>query len=267
MAIITLTTDFGPGPFAGIMKGVILGIHPEARLVDLCHQVPPHEVRFGAVVLEQALETFPPGTVHLAVVDPGVGTERLPICVQSLGRFFVGPDNGLFTPALLADPGAKTWRLDNSDLFRHPVSRTFHGRDIFAPVAAHLALGLDPEKLGPRQKTPRLLDWPQPSQSANELTGIVTGEDSFGNLATNLPRRLVHGFLDGDPGVFKLGGFATIQGISHTYGQGEKGAPLALFNSLDRLEFALNQGNLRHRLGFDPGRAYGQTVRVTRVKH
>jgi S-adenosylmethionine hydrolase len=259
--IITLTTDFGPSPFPGLMKGVILGICPEAQLVDLSHAVAAQDVRQGALVIEQALEVFPFGTVHLGVVDPGVGTSRRPIAVAALGMFFVGPDNGLFTPALLADPQAKVFELTDESLFRQPVCATFHGRDVFAPVAAHLAKGLDPSKLGPLVRDPVTLTWPQPKMENGVLLGSVLSSDSFGNLDTNLPRALVEEFLAGRRAEVSLGAMK-IRGIQHAYGQTSNGQPLALFNSMDRLELAINQGNLYARLAPERGSAFGLAVEV-----
>ncbi len=260
--LVTLTSDFGPGPYPGMMKGVILGICPRAVLVDLSHQVPPQAVRAGALVLEQGLGVFPPGTVHLAVVDPGVGTGRRPICLAALDMFFVGPDNGLFTPVLLADPRARAFHLARSRYFRHPVSDTFHGRDIFAPVAAHLARGLDPARLGPAVDDPVLLDWPRPRQENEELKGMVWTADSFGNLGTNLPRELVEEFLAGRPARVYLGDLV-IKGISRAYGQVPPGEPLALYDSSGRLELALNQGDLCAHLGLKRAGVYGREVVVT----
>ena len=205
--IITLTTDFGPGPHAGLMKGVILSlVTDDVHLVDLSHAVPAQNVRAGALFLEMALGLFPAGTVHLAVVDPGVGTERRPVCVQAAGQLWVGPDNGLFTPAYLADPGAQTYLLAREDLFRRPISHTFHGRDIFAPAAAHLAMGRDPAELGPMIDDPVLLEWPEPSLEDGALRGVVLGADGFGNLGTNLKRDMVRDFLAGRPALVRLGG-------------------------------------------------------------
>ncbi len=259
--IVTLTTDFGPSPFPGLMKGVLLGICPEARLVDLSHAVPAQDVRAGALVIEQALKVFPPGTVHLGVVDPGVGTTRRPIAAASLGMFFVGPDNGLFTPALLADPGSQVYELTETSVFRQPVCATFHGRDVFSPVAARLALGMDPAQLGPLVDDPVLLTWPQPKMEEGVLWGSVLSADSFGNLDTNLPRTTVEGFLVGRRAEVRLGTMRVI-GIQNAYGQASDGQPLALYNSMDRLELAINQGNLYSRIAPDRGSAFGLAVEV-----
>ncbi|HET8575537.1 MAG TPA: SAM-dependent chlorinase/fluorinase, partial [Methylomirabilota bacterium] len=147
--IITLTTDFGSrDPFVGVMKGVILGICPAARLVDLSHEVSPQDVLEGALMLESSARFFPPGTIHLAVVDPGVGSRRRGLAVSAAGQCFVGPDNGLFT-ATLEEPGWVAVSLENPAYRLTQVSGTFHGRDIFAPAAAHLACGVALERLGP----------------------------------------------------------------------------------------------------------------------
>jgi S-adenosylmethionine hydrolase len=259
--IITLTTDFGPSPFPGLMKGVMLGICPQASLVDLSHAVSAQDVRAGALVIEQALKVFPPGTVHLGVVDPGVGTARRPIAVAALDMFFVGPDNGLFTPALMADEDAKIYELASAGLFRQPVCASFHGRDVFSPVAAHLAGGLDPAELGPLVSDPVLLTWPQPREEDGVLSGAVLSADSFGNLDTNLTRALVEDFLVGRRAEVRLGSMRVI-GVQHTYGMADNGQPLALYNSMDRLELAINHGSLYARIAPDRGSAFGLAVEV-----
>lgn len=261
-AIVTLTSDFGPGLFVGLMKGVILGICPRARLVDLEHGLAPQDVRAGALVLEAAWGVFPAGTVHLAVVDPGVGTSRRGLALKALGQFWVGPDNGLFTPVWLADPQARAWELAEPSFFRQPVSQTFHGRDVFAPVAAHLAAGLDPARLGEPLLDPVLLDWPRPFERGLELVGQVLGADRFGNLLTNLGRAQVEAFLRNRPALVRLAGL-TVRGLSPAYGQAPPGAVLALFNSQERLELALNQGDLCGHLGLEASGVYGMEVIVS----
>ena len=260
-AIITLTSDFGPGVFVGLMKGVILGICPKARLVDLDHNVPPQDVRAGALVLEQALGVFPQGTVHLAVVDPGVGGARKAFVLQAAGCFWVGPDNGLFTPILAHDPEARAWEISDSAVLRSPVSHTFHGRDIFAPAAAHLALGRDPASLGPEVKDPVRLEWPLPRLEKGALTGQVLGADSFGNLGTNLERRAVEDFLSGRVARVRMAG-AIVKGLSPSYDAAPPGQVVAVFNSQERLELAVSQGSLLARLGLEPGNERGLEVRV-----
>ncbi|MBI5521840.1 MAG: SAM-dependent chlorinase/fluorinase [Desulfarculus sp.] len=259
--IITLTSDFGPGLFVGLMKGVILSLCPSARLVDLEHGIAAQDVRAGALALEAALGVFPAGTVHLAVVDPGVGTSRRGLALKALGQFWVGPDNGLFTPVWLADPQTQGWELTEPAYFRQPVSQTFHGRDVFAPVAARLATGLDPARLGPPLTGPVLLDWPRPYARGPELVGQVLGADCFGNLLTNLGRAQVEAFLAGRPALVRLAGLE-VRGLSAAYGQAPSGVPLALFNSQQRLELALNQGDLRGHLGLEAAEVYGLEVTV-----
>jgi len=259
--IITLTSDFGPGPYVGLMKGVILGLCPKAYLVDLEHGLAPQDVLAGALVLEQAIGIFPPGTVHLAVVDPGVGTGRRPLVVEGAGARWVGPDNGIFTPVFLADPQAKAYEISDESLFREPLSATFHGRDIFAPAAAALAAGRDPATLGPLVSDPVRLDWPRPRRDGEALVGQVLMADCFGNLMTNLSRAEVEEFLGGLTALISMAGGA-VEGISTTYGQSEPGKLLALFNSQGHLEMAVNQGSFLERLGLKPGNERGLEVRV-----
>lgn len=259
--IITLTSDFGPGPYVGFMKGVILGLCPKAYLVDLEHGLAPQDVLAGALVLEQAIGVFPQGTVHLAVVDPGVGTGRRPLVVQGAGGCWVGPDNGIFTPVYLADPQARAYEISDASLFRQPLSATFHGRDIFAPAAAALAAGRDPASLGPLVSDPVRLDWPRPRCDGEALVGQVLMADRFGNLMTNLSRAEVEEFLAGQTALISMAGGA-VEGISTTYGQSKPGKLLALFNSQGRLELAVNQGSFLERLGLKPGNERGLEVRV-----
>ncbi|MCF8041548.1 MAG: SAM-dependent chlorinase/fluorinase [Desulfarculaceae bacterium] len=259
--IITLTSDFGPGPYVGLMKGVILGLCPKANLVDLEHDLGPQDVLAGALVLEQAIGVFPDGTVHLAVVDPGVGTGRRPLVVEGAGGCWVGPDNGIFTPVFLADPQARAYEISDDSLFREPLSATFHGRDIFAPAAAALATGRDPATLGPVVSDPVRLDWPQPRRDDKALVGQVLMADRFGNLMTNLSRPEVEAFLNGRPAYISMAGGA-VEGVSEAYGQVGPEKLLALFNSQGRLEMAVNQGSFLERLGLKPGNERGLEVRV-----
>lgn len=258
--VISLTTDFGPEVFVGLMKGVILGLCPHARLVDLSHAVAPQDVLGGALVLEQVFGVFPAGTVHLAVVDPGVGSQRRGLALAALGQFWVGPDNGLFTPVLRADPEAKAYHLNNPAYFRPGIiSATFHGRDVFAPVAAHLAQGLDPAALGPEVADPVRLDWILPRREGDALMGQVLFADRFGNLVSNLERGLVEEFLAGRPARVDLAGLV-VEGLQPCYAAAGPGQILALFNSLGRLELAMQNGDLSARLGLSPLGARGLPV-------
>ena len=147
--LITLLTDFGTADyFVGAMKGVIFSINPTARVVDITHEIPPHDIRAGAFTLHAVYKSFPPQTIHVAVVDPGVGSTRRPILVVGGDQFFVGPDNGLFGYVYEREPRCRVFHLTREEYFRRPVSQTFHGRDIFAPVAAALSRGVEPPELG-----------------------------------------------------------------------------------------------------------------------
>lgn len=184
--IITLTTDFGlRGPFVGVMKGVALGICPHAQLVDLTHDVSPYDVREGAMALESAWRFFPTGSVHLAVIDPGVGSTRRALALSASGHYFVGPDNGLFSFVLDAGQWSAV-SIERPDYRRAVVSQTFHGRDIFAPAAAHLASGVLLERLGPPVTDPVRFERPGSLRQGDELIGEVIGSDRFGNLMTSI---------------------------------------------------------------------------------
>jgi S-adenosylmethionine hydrolase len=178
---ITLLTDFGTADyFAGAMKGVILSINPQAVIVDITHEIPAQDVAAGAWQLLAAYNTFPEGTIHVAVVDPGVGSTRRPIAVSAGNHLFVGPDNGIFTHIYDREPSFTAFHITGEKYFRHPVSNTFHGRDIFAPVAAALSTGVEPSSLGPRISDPILLFKAAEPQ--------VIHIDHFGNLITNITR-------------------------------------------------------------------------------
>ena len=186
MPIITLTTDFGTrDPFVGVVKGVILQIAPGVRLVDLTHEISPHDVLEGALALEAAVPFFPPGTIHLAVVDPGVGSPRRPLAIAAAGQQFVGPDNGLFSFLFCAGDW-RAVRLE-AEAYRLPaVSSTFHGRDVFAPAAAHLALGTPLHRFGSPVTDPIVIPWPTARREADQLVGEVIHTDRFGNLVTSV---------------------------------------------------------------------------------
>ncbi len=250
MAIITLITDFGLADgYVGIMKGVILRIAPEARLVDLSHEVPAQDIRHAREVLARAIPYFPDGTVHLAVVDPGVGSARRVLIVAARGSFFVGPDNGLFSDPL-ADPGARIYAADRPEFWLPEPSHTFHGRDIFAPLAAHLARGRQPEELGTFAGAPVRL--PQESAPRRRPDGSLGGQvvyvDRFGNLITDIPGSCLAG-----RGWTCLIAGQTIAGLSDTYSEAERGALLALVSSAGTLEIAVREGSAATRLGAGAG--------------
>jgi S-adenosylmethionine hydrolase len=185
--VITLTTDFGTRDwFVGTMKGAILGVNPRSAIVDITHEIPPGNVRAGAFALMASRKFFPKGTVHVAVIDPGVGSARKMIAVQTRDYFFLGPDNGVLSFALEWEKIQAVHALTNESFFLQPVSRTFHGRDIFAPVAAHLSKGLPIRRFGPALKSFHRLVWPQPCVGRNEIRGEIVYIDRFGNAITNL---------------------------------------------------------------------------------
>lgn len=251
--IVTLTTDFGlVDPFAGLMKGVILSRFGAARIVDLTHGIPPQDVAAAAYWLERSYAWFPPGTVHVAVVDPGVGTERVMVAAQAHGHAFVGPDNGLFASIVASDPNGDVRRLDPRALGLGTPSATFHGRDVFAPVAAELASGRLPlASVGaPCALTVGPLVAPARFEGAG-LVGAVVTVDRFGNLLTNVEAhdlaRLAHP-------VVSLGSVALAVGpAGAAYGSVAEGELVALVNAHGTLEVAVRNGNAAARLGVGRG--------------
>jgi S-adenosyl-L-methionine hydrolase (adenosine-forming) len=253
--IITFTSDFGLDDwFVGVVHAVVYTIAPECRVVDLSHAVPPGDLRRGAFLLEAAAGDFPPGTVHLAVVDPGVGTARRALAVAARGQFFVGPDNGLLEWAL-ADPQAVAYALTEDRFFRHPVSRTFHGRDVFAPVAAHLARGERIDAFGPPVLDPVFLARGTSPTKEGEIGGLITYVDRFGNALTDLTHEtLARAFPALDESRIEVEvGERIIAGLARSYGDAPVGSLLAIMGSSGRLEIAQVGGDAAHRYGFGEG--------------
>src|SRR4030043_1300706 len=204
--IITLLTDFGlKDPYVASMKGVILSINPQCTLVDITHQVSPHDIREGAFILAQTYSTFPKGTIHLAVVDPGVGSARKPILIVTKNYFFVGPDNGLFAFAVKRETLKQVVVLTNQKFFLSEISSTFHGRDIFAPVATYLSLGVKPESFGPSIKSWHEISFPDPAMKQGNLIGEIVHIDTFGNLVCNIDYKNLLKFSKGLLFVIKIG--------------------------------------------------------------
>ena len=189
-SIITLLTDFGSQDyFVGAMKGVILSINPDACIVDITHEIPPQDIHAGAFNLLASYKSFPSGTIQLAVVDPGVGSARRPILVESGGQYFVGPDNGIFSWVCQREGNYRVFHLTNDKFFRLPLSATFHGRDLFAPVAAALSKGVAPEEFGPQIGDLVQLESVNPKADVNGMTEArIIHVDRFGNCITNLTR-------------------------------------------------------------------------------
>ncbi len=251
--IVTLITDFGfLGEYVGAMKGAILKVNPRCQVIDVTHQIEPQDVLRASFILKNTYPYYPSGTVHLVVVDPGVGTVRRPVVLQKSGHLFVGPDNGVFT-FLLSDRGrTEGYEITRSEFFLSPLSETFHGRDLFAPVAGHLSLGRDPRRFGPRAGGFVRVKWPPPEMKGKNLLGRILFSDSFGNLTTNISREEYGRLLQGQPLQIKGKGWR-IDRLYQTYGQGKPGQPMALFGSSGLLEIAVNRSSAKKTLGLRPG--------------
>lgn len=249
MPIITLTTDFGTADtFVASMKGVILSIAPNAVIIDNTHAIPKQDVLAGALAIEAVLPYFPPNTIHVAVVDPGVGSSRAAIAVETGSSILLGPDNGLLTLALAHEPAWRATRLTAPAFHRTPVSGTFHGRDIFASVAGHIAEGVAVADLGESITELAGLNVPQPIPRGETLELHVLHVDHFGNVVTDLTAEQLTEWA-GDTPIRLLAGFAEINGLSHTYADVPLGAPLAYIGSGGRLEIAIRDGNAAQKLG------------------
>lgn len=261
--IITITTDFGlRDPYQGAIKGVVLKLNPRANIVDITHLITPGDIVEGAFILSGAAPFFPESTVHLAVVDPGVGTRRRPVLIETARFFFVGPDNGLLSMAAERDGIKRVIELTNKEYFLPEVSETFHGRDIFAPVAAHLALGADPGSFGPLVQEAHGLESAQPTSEGGLLRGTVIHVDYFGNLITNIRGEyLMEHITRTGPGRVEAAiNGRRISGLSSTYGSVEKGALAVLIGSSGYMEIALNRGSASKELG--AGRGSGVELKV-----
>jgi S-adenosyl-L-methionine hydrolase (adenosine-forming) len=239
VAVVTLTTDFGlRDPYVAVMKGVILRLAPDARLVDITHGIESHDIVGAALTLEAAVAFFPEGTVHLAVVDPGVGTARREIVVVTEKAAFVAPDNGLLTP-VLAHGGWRAFELSVREYRLPHVSRTFHGRDVFAPAAGHLARGVLAERFGPPVDDPVRLSWPEVRAVGGAVAGAVLHVDRFGNLITSIAADAVEQ-LGGDVSILISGRRLPLVG---TYADLPRGVAGALIGSSNRLEVAVREGS------------------------
>lgn len=254
--MITLTTDFGiEDAYVPAMKGVILSICPDVRLVDITHEISPQDIMEAAFVLREAVPYFPDGTVHLVVVDPGVGTERRPVALRAGDRWFVGADNGLFPLVLDGDSPEAIVRLDNRQFWRTPdPSTTFHGRDIFAPVAAHLAAGHALEEIGSPIESLKPLRWAQPRVDDDGIQGWIAHIDHFGNCITNISKQIFDEHVRESDRSFKcFVGNHRFTRVHATYGAADEGEPLLLFGSSGYLEVAVNAGNGAEHLDIRTG--------------
>lgn len=240
--VIALLTDFGTRDYyVGAMKGVILAIDQRAVVVDITHDIPPQDVRAAAFVLRACYRDFPTGTIFLCVVDPGVGTDRRGMIAAAGGYHFVGPDNGLFSFILSAD--ATVYEITNDLYFRTPVSPTFHGRDIFAPVAAHLSLGVSPEKFGPTIDLPVIISSATVSRTAGgRLEASVIYIDRFGNIVTNISAADAV-----QPIEIEMGG-AVIRNRRETYAGAPTDEPFMIIGSAGLLEISIDSGSAADKL-------------------
>lgn len=255
--IITLLTDFGlADPFVGVMKGVIYGINPEAEVVDLSHEPPAYDVKEAAFLMKCSYRYFPRGTIHVVVVDPGVGSKRRPLLATTDYYYFLAPDNGVLSYLFAADEMRGVIHITATHYFLKPVSATFHGRDIFAPVAAYLSRGIPPTSFGEEIQDWVRLEVPLPRRQANgSLEGEVVRLDRFGNLITSIEERDIAALLGGksaDSLRIKVGEHK-IAGLSACFAEGREGQPGAIIGSFGHLEIFVKEGSAAERLGAGRG--------------
>jgi S-adenosylmethionine hydrolase len=248
MTLITLLTDFGDSPYPGTMKGIMHALAPGVKVVDLHHHVPMGDVKVATHILYHSYLHFPAYSVHVAVVDTGVGSERRVILAQAEEHLFVAPDNGILTLILERTKGARVFELQRWEFVLPRISATFHGRDIFAPLGAWLARGVPMPMLGRAIDDPFQLDLPHPKQHKGKFITQILWVDSFGNLITNME----HNMLRDKPAKIMLASGDTLPLVSH-YSQPDRGRPGAIWNSWDLLEIFVREGSAREALGLTPG--------------
>lgn len=254
--IITLTTDFGLNDhFVGTMKGVILKILPNAEIVDICHSVQAFDILDGALALAESYSYFPTRTVHLVVVDPGVGSARRPIIASSEEQNFVAPDNGVLSLMYAREERLSVRHITSDHYFLQPVSNTFHGRDIFAPVAAYLAKGVDHEKFGEEITDFVRFNAPKPKPAdANTLRGVVLRVDRFGNLITNFTPQDAPAVFQQQPPAFKIVvGKREVSVMRQNYAEGAPGEVFGILGSMGYLEIVANRGSAAQLVGSGKG--------------
>jgi S-adenosyl-L-methionine hydrolase (adenosine-forming) len=260
--IITLTTDYGINDhLVGAMKGVILNINPEAMLVDITHGVLAHDILDGAITIAQASRYYPPKTVHVVVVDPGVGTPRRPILVAADQQYFVAPDNGVLSAVYDRTEALHVWSLTSEHYFMQPVSKTFHGRDIFAPVAAWLTKSWQSSAFGEPITDFVRFSLPKPKAEGNAIKGVILRIDHFGNLMTNLTPENAPAIFAPDAKFSLRAGNATVTKLAPTFAGGAANEPIAVLGSSGYLEIAVNRGNAARSIGV--GRGAEVTIELT----
>jgi S-adenosylmethionine hydrolase len=255
LPLITLCTDFGAGSqFVGVMHGVILSLSPMVHVIDLCHTICPHDTCQAACLIAANYRYFPSGSIHVIVVDPSVGSNRRIILLESEGYYFLAPDNGILSPVAAAVPSSKVWAVNRPDLYLKPLSQTFHGRDIFAPIAAYLAMGCAPQDMGSKLCSEELtpLSHPEPrlDYDLGQISGAVIYTDHFGNVISNISRDLVEKFFDDRQVTINIA--RQELRLSSYYNEAAIGETVALFNSDDLLEIAVNQGRASDILHVKP---------------
>ena len=253
MPVITLLSDFGLSDyFVGAVKGVMLSLNPDVVFVDISHQVPPQDIFTGAFTLNQAYSCFPQGTIHFAVVDPGVGTARKALAATAAGHYFVAPDNGILTYIMEANEDFVAYEITAEHYFRKPVSATFHGRDVFAPVAAWISRKIELHQLGPVLQSPVRLQIPPLKRVRDALIqGTILAIDHFGNLITNLkPEDVSMPFK-------MLAGQREITALRRTYGEGMPGEVFVVPGSAGFLEIAIKGGSAAATLSIKAGSPIG----------
>ena len=252
--IITLTTDYGTNDhLVGVLKGVILKINPEVTLVDITHGVTPFDLLDGALAIASAYPHFPPRTIHVVVVDPGVGTERRPLLVSGQNQYFVAPDNGVLSGVFEKEANFMVRNLTSEHYFLHPVSKTFHGRDVFAPVAAWLSKNWQPGSMGEEISDFKRLALPRPKEADGLLKGVVLKVDSFGNLVTNFRAEdLAADAVEKGEVKLQVANQAVTR-LVPTFANGGAGEPVAYVGSSGYVEIAVNRGNASKTLGTGRG--------------
>lgn len=257
--IITLTTDFGTcDTYAGTIKGVILSINPQCTIVDITHQVAPQDIMGGCFALSSSYGYFPDGSIHLAVVDPGVGSTRRPILIETDNFFFVGPDNGIFSFILTGPDVKNIFEITNSAFFLPSVCGTFHGRDIFAPVAAHLSKGTPAESFGRPATNCTILDLPKPAAAGlKQAEGEIIHIDRFGNLITNFSRRFVEDTIGKGPFHAAIKGVSAVK-LLPNYAGADEDELFCVFGSSNLLELSVKNKSARQMLSAQKG----DTVRI-----
>jgi S-adenosyl-L-methionine hydrolase (adenosine-forming) len=259
-SIVTLTTDFGLSePYAGIMKGVILNINPEATVVDLSNDIKPFDILEGALAIAHSYRYFPPRTIHVVVVDPGVGSARRPLLAAAGGHYFVAPDNGVLSLVFAREEDALVRHITSSHYFLEPLSQTFHGRDIFAPVAAWLSRNVETEKFGEPCADFVRFTMPEPKRINERLIkGVVLRVDRFGSLMTNItPANLPELFTETPPPFKIMVGKTEITSLKSAYSHGAPGEIFAILGSSGHLELAASRGSASHTLGVGKGAEVG----------